>query len=328
MISKGRNVSEYFAQVVKNVASPSLEVRKLVYIYLLRYAEAEPDLVLLSINTFQRDLADSSPLIRAMALRVLSGIRVPTIASLVVLAIKKCAADTSPYVRKTAALSIPKCYRCVSRAAKGHSRRKADNVLFNSLDESQLPSLIEILSTLLRDRSPLSIGSVATAFETVCPTRLDLLHTHYRRLCRVIVDVDEWGQVNLLELLIRYARTMLPRPTASHVGPEEEKEEVDSDLELLVTSAEPLFQSRNPAVSNRTRSIVPLRGSHHDFSGRDVGGSRVLLPSSAVTTPENGSSTTPASCNVARSGTCCPGLHPFHFTHRFGASCAIPRLSG
>ena len=114
MISKGRNVSEYFAQVVKNVASPSLEVRKLVYIYLLRYAEAEPDLALLSINTFQRDLADSSPLIRAMALRVLSGIRVQTIASLVVLAIKKCAADTSPYVRKAAALSIPKCYRCVS----------------------------------------------------------------------------------------------------------------------------------------------------------------------------------------------------------------------
>jgi AP-3 complex subunit beta len=114
MISKGRNVSEYFAQVVKNVASPSLEVRKLVYIYLLRYAEAEPDLALLSINTFQRDLADSSPLIRAMALRVLSGIRVQTIASLVVLAIKKCAADTSPYVRKAAALSIPKCYRCAS----------------------------------------------------------------------------------------------------------------------------------------------------------------------------------------------------------------------
>lgn len=227
MISKGRNVSEYFAQVVKNVASPSLEVRKLVYIYLLRYAEAEPDLALLSINTFQRDLADSSPLIRAMALRVLSGIRVQTIASLVVLAIKKCAADTSPYVRKTAALSIPKCY---------------------SLDESQLPSLIEILSTLLRDRSPLSIGSVATAFEAVCPTRLDLLHSHYRRLCRVIVDVDEWGQVNLFELLVRYARTMLPRPTVSHNTPGEEKEDVDPDLELLLASAEPLFQSRNPAV--------------------------------------------------------------------------------
>ncbi|KAI0313175.1 adaptin N terminal region-domain-containing protein [Amylostereum chailletii] len=237
MISKGRDVSEFFAQVVKNVAVPNLEVRKLVYIYLLRYAEVEPDLALLSINTFQRDLADSSPLIRAMALRVLSGIRVPSIGSLVVLAIKKCATDVSPYVRKTAALSLPKCY---------------------NLDDSHLPALIQILSTLLRDRSPLSIGSVAVAFEAICPTRLDLLHPHYRRLCRVLVDVDEWGQVNLLELLIRYARTMLPRPSVLTTKDGEEVE-MDRDLELLVQSSEPLFQSRNPSVVlSATRAVYYL----------------------------------------------------------------------
>ncbi|KAG6828949.1 hypothetical protein H0H87_000222 [Tephrocybe sp. NHM501043] len=216
-ISKGRNVAEYFAQVVKNVASNNLEIRKLVYIYLLRYAEQEPDLALLSINTFQKDLTDSNPLIRAMALRVLSGIKVPMIGSLVVLAIKKCAADISPYVRKGAALAIPKCFE---------------------LDNSHLPSLIDILTTLLKDRSPLSIGSVAVAFEAVCPTRLDLLHQQYRRLCKIIVDVDEWGQVDLANLLLRYVRTMLPRPN----------DEIDKDVELLKTSVEPLFQSRNPAV--------------------------------------------------------------------------------
>ncbi|KAI6107877.1 Clathrin/coatomer adaptor, adaptin-like protein, partial [Pisolithus sp. B1] len=58
-----------------------------------------PDLALLSINTFQKDLTDPSPLIRAMALRVLSGIKVPMIGHIVVLAIKKCAADLSPHVR-------------------------------------------------------------------------------------------------------------------------------------------------------------------------------------------------------------------------------------
>ncbi|TRM64961.1 adaptin N terminal region-domain-containing protein [Schizophyllum amplum] len=222
LISKGRNVSEYFAQVVKNVASHNLEVRKLVYIYLLRYAEAEPDLALLSINTFQRDLADGSPLIRAMALRVLSGIRVPMIGSLVVLAIKKCAADVSPYVRKAAALAIPKCFE---------------------LDTTHQPALISIIGTLLGDRSPLSIGCVAVAFEAVCPTRLDLLHRQYRRLCRVLVDVDEWGQVDIMNLLLRYARTMLPRPVLTADG-----EEVDQDVKLLLSSCEPLFQSQNPAV--------------------------------------------------------------------------------
>ncbi|OSX59030.1 hypothetical protein POSPLADRAFT_1151272 [Postia placenta MAD-698-R-SB12] len=224
LISKGRNVSEFFAHVVKNVASHNLEVRKLVYIYLLRYAEQEPDLALLSINTFQKDLSDPSPLIRAMALRVLSGIRVPMIGSIVVLAIKKCAADISPYVRKAAALAIPKCY---------------------SLDPSHQPELITIISTLLRDRSPLSAGSVAVAFSEVCPTRLDLLHPHYRRLCRTLIDVDEWGQVDLLNLLTRYARTMLPRHT---VSADSGAEEIDSDLKLVLTSAEPLFQSQNPSV--------------------------------------------------------------------------------
>lgn len=224
LTSKGRNMSNYFPQVVKNVASQNLEIRKLVYIYLLRYAEHEPDLALLSINAFQKDLTDPSPLIRAMALRVLSGIKVPMIGSIVVLAIKKCAADLSPYVRKAAALAVPKVYR---------------------LDPTQQPALITILSSLLRDRSPLSIGSTVIAFESVCPTRLDLLHQQYRRLCRVLVDVDEWGQVDLLNLLLRYARMMLPKPVVSGDG---ETEELDSDLQLLLSSTELLFQSRNPAV--------------------------------------------------------------------------------
>ncbi|KIK10203.1 hypothetical protein K443DRAFT_126976 [Laccaria amethystina LaAM-08-1] len=218
LISKGRNVSEYFAQVVKNVASQNLEIRKLVYIYLLRYAEQEPDLALLSINTFQKDLADSNPLIRAMALRVLSGIRVPMIGSIVVLAIKKCAADPSPYVRKAAALAIPKCYE---------------------LDSSHLPALIQIITTLLRDRSPPSLGGVALAFAAVCPTRFDLLHLQYRRLCKILPDVDEWGQVELMNLLLRYARVMLPR---------RDEEELDKDLQLLLTSTESVCYSRNPAV--------------------------------------------------------------------------------
>ncbi|EJD49026.1 hypothetical protein AURDEDRAFT_85350 [Auricularia subglabra TFB-10046 SS5] len=220
-VSKGRNVSSFFPDVVKNVVSPNLEIRKLVYIFLIRHAESEPDLALLSVNTFQKDLADPNPPIRAMALRVLSSIRVPMIASIVALAIKKAAADTSPYVRKAAALAIPKCF---------------------SLDTSQQSVLLAILTPMLADRSPLAVGSVATAFNALCPERLDLLHPHFRRLSRLLVDVDEWGQIVLLDLLARYARTMLARPPAEESGP------LDADLQLLLTSSEPLFSSRNAAV--------------------------------------------------------------------------------
>lgn len=111
--------------------------------------------------------------------------------------------------------------------------------LTHRLDSAHLSSLVEIIANMLKERSPLAIGSVAVAFEAVCPTRLDLLHKHYRRLCRILVDVDEWGQVDLMNLLLRYARTMLTRPSG---------DELDVDVKLLLKSVEPVFMACNPAV--------------------------------------------------------------------------------
>ncbi|KZS92350.1 hypothetical protein SISNIDRAFT_478931 [Sistotremastrum niveocremeum HHB9708] len=241
MISKNVPVSSFFPLVVKNVASPSLEIRKLVYIYLLRHAQLEPDLALLSINTFQKDLADPNPLIRAMALRVLSGIgtQVSMVRGVVVLGVKKCAGDPSPYVRKSAALALVKCY-------------ESDISAFNSL--------LPILTTLLSDVSPLSLGTIAVAFRTMCPRRPDLLHQHYRRWCQSLADVDEWGQVALVGVLTNYARSCLRKPEAS-----ENDREMDPDLSLLLSSISPLFYSRNPATilaAVRSYHSLTLPSSH------------------------------------------------------------------
>ena len=115
------------------------------------------------------------------------------------------------------------------------------------MDNSQLPSLISILETLLRDKSPLSLGAVAVAFQVVCPTRLDLLHKHYRRLCRSLLDIDAWGQVSVLDLLARYARSMLSRPVPSD---QSSANNIDPDLQLLLNNTEPLFMSQSTSVSN------------------------------------------------------------------------------
>ncbi|KAI8972988.1 adaptin N terminal region-domain-containing protein [Pilobolus umbonatus] len=260
MISKGRDVSEFFPDVVKNVVSQNIEVRKLVYIFLLRYAEQEPDLALLSINSFQKDLSDKNQIIRAMALRVMSGIRVPVISPIVLLGIKKCITDPSPYVRKTAAHAIPKCY---------------------SLDASQKDTLVEIIATLLKDRSDIVIGSTIMAFNEVCPSRFDLIHPCFRKLCSMLGDCDEWGQMSILGVLLRYGRNQFlnpnphgedtsrtpPRKVAitstrafysdddSDESDQEEDEqimddtvELDVDHELLLKSCLPLLQSRNSGV--------------------------------------------------------------------------------
>ncbi|XP_052599511.1 AP-3 complex subunit beta-1 isoform X4 [Peromyscus californicus insignis] len=246
MIAKGKNASELFPAVVKNVASKNIEIKKLVYVYLVRYAEEQQDLALLSISTFQRALKDPNQLIRASALRVLSSIRVPIIVPIMMLAIKEASADLSPYVRKNAAHAIQKLY---------------------SLDPEQKEMLIEVIEKLLKDKSTLVAGSVVMAFEEVCPDRIDLIHRNYRKLCNLLVDVEEWGQVVIIHMLTRYARTQFVSPWREDDGLEdneknfyesddEEKEKsdkkrpyiMDPDHRLLIRNTKPLLQSRNAAV--------------------------------------------------------------------------------
>lgn len=182
---------------MKNVVSKNIEVKKLVYVYLVRYAEEQQDLALLSISTFQRALKDPNQLIRASALRVLSSIRVSMIVPIVMLAIRDSASDMSPYVRKTAAHAIPKLY---------------------SLDVEQKDELITVIEKLLSDRTTLVVGSAVMAFEEVCPERVDLIHKNYRKLCNLLVDVDEWGQVIIINMLTRYARTQFIDPNTDENG--------------------------------------------------------------------------------------------------------------
>lgn len=48
----------------------------------------------------------------------------------------------------------------------------------------------------------------------VCPERIDLIHKNYRKLCNLLVDVEEWGQVVIINMLTRYARTQFVDPNA------------------------------------------------------------------------------------------------------------------
>jgi vesicle coat complex subunit len=51
--------------------------KKLVYLYLTNYAETHPDLSLLAVNTLQKDVTDTNPMIRGLALRHLCSLRLP-----------------------------------------------------------------------------------------------------------------------------------------------------------------------------------------------------------------------------------------------------------
>lgn len=239
----------FFPSVLKTLSHPTPSTRPLVYSYLLHHAEADPDTALLSINTIQKSLSDTSPRVRAMALKTMAGVRIPLISQIVSLAIKKGTADMSPIVRKAAAFA---CVKCVK------------------LDPATLPQVTEYLSILLGDKQYFVAGAAVAAFSQVCPERLDLIHPHYRSLVKKLVDMDEWGQISTLQLMTIYARKCLPRRTRRvrkantqtdkqkgfYDDDDAEEQEVeyedvqtlDPDLDLLLTSALPLLQSRTSAV--------------------------------------------------------------------------------
>ncbi|GFR85255.1 AP-3 complex subunit beta, partial [Elysia marginata] len=277
MVAKGKDASDLFPPVVKNVVSKNLEVKKLVYVYLTRYAEEQQDLALLSISTFQRALKDPNQLIRASALRVLSSIRVPVITPIMMLAIKEAVMDMSPYVRKTAAHAIPKLY---------------------SLDPETKEQLIEVLDRLLADKTTLVAGSAIQAFVEICPERIDLIHKNYRKLCNLLVDVEEWGQVVILNMLTHYCRTQFVSPNQEgaedaeqpfyessgkdsdeededddHTDSEKKKKAdkpapyvMDHDHRLLLRQSKPLLNSRNAAVVMAVAQLY-----HHCAPKSEVG---------------------------------------------------------
>jgi len=216
-VSYGRDCGPLFPEVVKNVASQNLELKKLVYIYLVLYGEQNTDLALLAINSFQKDLQDRSQIVRAAALRAMASFRMMEITQFILVAIQKASQDTSGYVRKTAAHCVLKLY---------------------SLDPDQYHELLPIVLKLLNDNEVTVVGGAIMAYHYLCistppatrtgdpnaNTNIDsgeylvLLHAYYRRLCEVVVQLDCWAQTYAIDILQRYARHFFGNPNAQENG--------------------------------------------------------------------------------------------------------------
>lgn len=178
------------------------EIKKLVYMFLIYYSEDNEELALLCINTLQKDLTANSQRTRANAMRAMSSLRVPVVVPLVMLALKTAVKDPSAYVRKAAAAAIPKLYR---------------------MDNGCADELVPLIETMLTSTEPEVLSSTIFAFHEVCPDRNDLLHQHFRKICHLLADFTEWGQVLVLKVLTRYARLQFRSPFIDHEAKEGKK---------------------------------------------------------------------------------------------------------
>lgn len=104
----GIDVSRLFPDMIMACNTKDLVIKKMVYLYLCNYAVTNPELTLLVINTLQKDCRDEDPMIRGLALRSFTSLRLKSILEYVVASLKNGLVDNSGYVRGIAVTGVLK----------------------------------------------------------------------------------------------------------------------------------------------------------------------------------------------------------------------------
>lgn len=211
----GQDVSSLFTDVVKNTAG-DLSMKKLVYLYIINYAQCNPDLSILIVNTFIKDASDFNPLIRALAIRTMALIPLDKITEYLCDPLHAALKDKDPYVRKTAAVCVAKVYDTNPELA---------------IEEG----FIGELQHLLEDGNPMTVSNAVAALSEIAdsshsPNLLSLNPISVRRFLSALSECTEWGQIFILDAIAPY-----------HPA---DCEEADLMVERIV----PRLQHTNPAV--------------------------------------------------------------------------------
>ncbi|KAJ3159609.1 AP-2 complex subunit beta [Geranomyces michiganensis] len=214
-MTMGNDMSPLFPDVVACMNVPVLEVKKMVYLYLINYARSKPELAVMAVNTLAKDAEDFNPLIRALAIRTMGYIQVDRILDELQRPLHRALDDKDPYVAKTAAICVAKLFV--------HNREmvKAEGYL------TQLKGLLS------HENSTVVANAVAALMEI--SDRSDdfdfvLDVSQGNKLLTALNESSEWGQAYLLDAIMR-------------VVPQEAE-----DAELLADRISPRLQHANSAV--------------------------------------------------------------------------------
>ena len=185
----GKDVSMLFTDVLNCAQTANIELKKLVYLYLINYAKSQPELTLLAVNTFVKDANDPNPLIRALAVRTMGCIRVDRITEYLCEPLGRALRDEDPYVRKTAAVCTAKLYDIAPELVKERG-------------------FIETLHDLISDSNPSVVANGVAALSEISETSgrdvMKISASVLQKLLAALNECTEWGQVFILDSLAKY----------------------------------------------------------------------------------------------------------------------------
>ncbi|XP_034733670.1 AP-4 complex subunit beta-1 [Etheostoma cragini] len=109
-MSQGVDVSALFSEMVKACATVDVVQKKLIYVFLCSYATLNPELSLLVINTLRKDCQDPNPMVRSLALRNMTNLRLPSLVEYVEQPLTAGLKDRAACVRRVAVLGWTKLH--------------------------------------------------------------------------------------------------------------------------------------------------------------------------------------------------------------------------
>jgi len=185
----GKDVSGLFTDVLNCAQTGNIELKKLVYLYLINYAKTQPELTLLAVNTFVKDASDPNPLIRALAVRTMGCIRVDRITEYLCEPLGRALRDEDPYVRKTAAVCVAKLYDIAPELVAERG-------------------FIDTLHDLISDSNPSVVANGVAALSEISETSgrdvMKISPSVLQKLLAALNECTEWGQVFILDSLAKY----------------------------------------------------------------------------------------------------------------------------
>lgn len=183
----GIDVSPLFSEMIMASATTDLVQKKMVYLYLVNYAESNSELAILAVNTLQKDCRDDDPMIRGLALRSLCSLSLLNMVEYLQPAVQRALEDVGGYVRKTAAIGVVKVFHLSpSTVLESNILPTLKNLIHDS-DAHVVANAIAALDEVLSDEG---------GFQ---PTREVITN-----LLNRLNQFSEWGQCAVLRLLAKY----------------------------------------------------------------------------------------------------------------------------
>ncbi|RLV94829.1 AP-1 complex subunit beta [Spathaspora sp. JA1] len=188
IILNNQDIVNLMSDIIALLKYDDIEIRKLCLEYIVAFASVSEDSVD-AIPYLERFRDDSSPILRALALKTMSSINRKEFISVTLESVDSALHDSDPHVRKVAAFAVARLYR-------------------HDPGSTQHANLIEKLNELLYDENQTVVANSLAALSSITDVskslNLTISKDHALTLISLLANSNEWNRIYLLNSLMSY----------------------------------------------------------------------------------------------------------------------------